>query len=453
MDLLMEVVLEEIIIYSITIALCIWLVYYYVQSEKKKSRQIQEKVNIAKEEGRFEPVSLHPHIDLTRCIGSGACVRACPEKDILGIVDGKATVINATSCIGHGACFHACPVEAISLRIGTETRGVDLPHVQPTYETNVKGIFIAGELGGMGLIKNSTEQGVQAVDNIFAQRKPPKPEVLDLLIVGGGPAGIAAGLNAKKHGLSFEILEQDSLGGAVFTFPREKIVMTRPMDLPLYGKIKLFETSKEELLTIWKGILSTNQITLREHSKVESIIPLEEGGFKVLTSQGDEYKAQQVLLAIGRRGSPRKLQVPGEDQTKVAYRLLEPERISNRKILVVGGGDSAIESAMLLLKNNEVTLSYRSDKFSRIKPKNKENIDLAIAASQLSVLFNSEVKRIEKDQVILSVENQEELVSIENELVYIFAGGELPVQFLKSVGITVEKKFGKIVKLHKRHQG
>lgn len=449
----MEVILEEIIIYSITIALCIWLVYYYVKSEKKKSRLIQDKVNLAKEEGRFEPVSLHPHIDLTRCIGSGACVRACPEKDILGIVDGKATVINATSCIGHGACFHACPVEAITLRIGTETRGVDLPHVQPTYETNVKGIFIAGELGGMGLIKNSTEQGVQAVNNIFAQKKPSRPEILDLLIVGGGPAGIAAGLNAKKLGLTFEILEQDSLGGTVFTFPREKIVMTRPMDLPLYGKIKLFETSKEELLTIWKGILSSNQITLREHSKVESIIPLEEGGFKVLTSQGDAYKTQQVLLAIGRRGSPRKLQVPGEEQTKVAYRLLEPERITNKKILVVGGGDSAVESAMLLMGNNKVTLSYRSDKFSRIKPKNKEKIDLAIAAANLSVLFNSEVKRIEKDQVILVVENLEELVSIENDQVFIFAGGELPVQFLKSVGITVEKKFGKIVKLHKRHQG
>lgn len=449
----MEVILEEIIIYSITIALCIWLVYYYVKSEKKKSRLIQDKVNLAKEEGRFEPVSLHPHIDLTRCIGSGACVRACPEKDILGIVDGKATVINATSCIGHGACFHACPVEAITLRIGTETRGVDLPHVQPTYETNVKGIFIAGELGGMGLIKNSTEQGVQAVNNIFAQKKPSRPEILDLLIVGGGPAGIAAGLNAKKLGLTFEILEQDSLGGTVFTFPREKIVMTRPMELPLYGKIKLFETSKEELLTIWKGILSSNQITLREHSKVESIIPLEEGGFKVLTSQGDAYKTQQVLLAIGRRGSPRKLQVPGEEQTKVAYRLLEPERITNKKILVVGGGDSAVESAMLLMGNNKVTLSYRSDKFSRIKPKNKEKIDLAIAAANLSVLFNSEVKRIEKDQVILVVENLEELVSIENDQVFIFAGGELPVQFLKSVGITVEKKFGKIVKLHKRHQG
>jgi thioredoxin reductase (NADPH) len=453
MDLLMEAVLEEIIIYSITIALCLWLIYYYVKSEKKKSLLIQEKVNLAKEEGRFEPVSLHPHIDLTRCIGSGACVRACPEKDILGIVDGKATVINATSCIGHGACFHACPVEAISLRIGTETRGVDLPHVQPTYETNIKGIFIAGELGGMGLIKNSTEQGVQAVDNIFEQKKPSKPAILDLLIVGAGPAGIAAGLNAKKLGLSFEILEQDSLGGAVFTFPREKIVMTRPMDLPLYGKIKLFETSKEELLTIWNGILTSNQITLREHSKVESIIPLEEGGFKVLTSLGDEYKAQQVLLAIGRRGSPRKLQVPGEEQTKVAYRLLEPERITNKKILVVGGGDSAVESAMLLMKNNLVTLSYRSDKFSRIKPKNKEKIDLAIADAHLNVLLNSEVKRIEKDQVILSVENQEELLPIENDLVYIFAGGELPVQFLKSVGITVEKKFGKIVKLHKRRQG
>ncbi|MGB0432135.1 MAG: 4Fe-4S dicluster domain-containing protein, partial [Bacteroidia bacterium] len=150
---------EEILIYGVTLLACLAIVVVYVRKGNKLSNENAKKVAIAKEEGRFEPVSLHPYIDLGTCIGSGACITACPEKDILGIVNGKATVINASSCIGHGACFHSCPVEAISLKIGTEKRGVDLPHINPTYETNIKGIYIAGELGGMGLIKNSVEQG------------------------------------------------------------------------------------------------------------------------------------------------------------------------------------------------------------------------------------------------------------------------------------------------------
>ncbi|HHZ94337.1 MAG TPA: FAD-binding protein, partial [Flavobacteriales bacterium] len=378
----------------------------------------------------------------------------CPEQDILGIVDGVATVINASSCIGHGACFHSCPVEAISLRIGTETRGVDLPHVKPNYETNISGIYIAGELGGMGLIKNSTEQGKYAVENIVKSGNLNKEGVLDIIIVGAGPAGIAAALSAKEHGLSFEILEQDSLGGTVFTFPRAKVVMTHPMDLPLVGKIKLFDTSKEELLKVWTKVLSENDISVKEHSKVDRIVPLETGEFKVCVEVEDgaeevEYLASNVVIAIGRRGSPRKLGVPGEMSQKVAYRLLEPENIKEKKALVVGGGDSAIESAMLLMEENEVILSYRKDKFARIKAGNRDLIEAAIEERKLRVIYNSNLVEINEDVISLSVEgadNKKEVEEITNDLVYIFAGGELPIKFLKNAGINVEKKFGKIVR-------
>jgi len=145
----MEVLLEQIVVYGIVLLVCIVTIYAYLRNQKKKSQITMQKVAIAKEEGLFEPISLHPYINLNTCIGSAACITACPEKDILGIVDGKATVINASNCVGHGACFHACPVEAISLRIGTETRGVDLAYVSENFESNVSGIYIAGELGGI----------------------------------------------------------------------------------------------------------------------------------------------------------------------------------------------------------------------------------------------------------------------------------------------------------------
>jgi thioredoxin reductase (NADPH) len=449
MDFLMGVLWEEILIYGITGLFCVTAVVYYIRREKKKSSAIAEKVATAKEEGRFEPVSLHPYVDVNLCIGSGACIRACPEKDILGIVNGIATVINATSCVGHGACFHACPVEAISLRIGTEKRGVDLPHVKPNYETNVNGIYIAGELGGMGLIKNSAEQGKQAIDSIVKSKKVGKEGILDVAIIGAGPAGITAALSAKKNKLSFTILEQDSLGGTVFTFPRDKVVMTQPMDLPLHGKIKLRDTSKQELLGIWQGVLKENNITIQEHAKVELVEPLENGYFKLKIANGEEVIAQNVLIAIGRRGSPRKLNVPGEESTKVAYRLLEPERISGEKVLVVGGGDSAVESAMLLMDDNDVIISYRKDQFSRIKPKNREKIDAAIADGQIEVIYDSNVMEIKEKTVLMSFNDDRQNIEIPNNRVYIFAGGELPIQFLKGAGIEVEKKFGKIVKKYR----
>jgi len=442
----MEVLLENIIIYGGTLLLVTLIFLFYLKTTHKRSKRTNAKIQKAKEAGLYEPVSLHPVIDPGTCIGSGACIEACPEKDILGWVSGKSKCINTSRCVGHGACFHACPVQAISLVIGTEKRGVELPHVSQEFETNVPGVFIAGELGGMGLIKNAVEQGKQAVENITKKISKSGKADFDIAIIGAGPSGISATLTAKKNKLRYITFEQDTLGGTVFSFPRAKVVMTSPMDLPLYGKLKLFETSKTELISIWRDVIQKNDIKINEQEKVESIS--KEGDYFSVTTTKGNYKASSILLTIGRRGTPRKLGAKGENKEKVYYRLLEPELIHNQHVLVVGGGDSEIESAMLMAdEKNHVTLSYRSDKFSRIKPKNYERIEEYSKSKKLNVTFNSVVEEIFDDKVSLII-NGSEKKSIRNDLVYVFAGGELPTQFLEKIGIKITKKFGEVILSH-----
>ena len=437
----------ELSIYGFAILLILVVLLVYIKKQKRESKEVDVKIQHAKAEGINEPVSLYPVVDPNRCIKSGACIDACPEHDILGIRNGRATIINASHCIGHGACFRACPVEAISLWIGTEKRGVDLPDVSPTFETNVPGVYIAGELGGMGLIKNAVSQGREAVENIAKAIKKDAKADYDLIVIGAGPAGISATLAAKKYNLKVLTLEQGTLGGTVFTFPRSKIVMTAPMDLPLFGKVKFRETSKTELLDLWHSVLLKNNIQIKENSKVDAIVP--EGNiFKVETVQGDVYSSKTVLIAIGRRGTPRKLNVQGEETEKVAYRLLEPEEIKGKNILVIGGGDSAIESALLLADENTVTLSYRSESFNRIKVKNAEKINEAIKNKLIDVKFNSKIVSIDTDFVTYTMNDSSEIMKMKNDLVYIFAGGELPTQFLKKIGIEVTTKYGESIMKH-----
>jgi thioredoxin reductase/NAD-dependent dihydropyrimidine dehydrogenase PreA subunit len=443
----LEQLLENIIAYVIVFLLLGGIFYFYHRKNKRTTIQTINKTAKAKEYGFNEPASLHPVVDPDICIGSGACITACPEHDILGINNGKAQTINASRCVGHGACFHACPVGAIMLCIGTEKRGVELPHVSQEFETNIPGIFVAGELGGMGLIKNAVEQGKQAVDYFIKKSFPKTDSKYDLIIVGAGPAGISASLSAAKNNLKFLTLEQDSLGGTVFSFPRAKIVMTAPMDLPLWGKVKLVETSKSELLDLWKNVLEKNKITINEQEKVVEII--KQDNLFIVKTNHDHYTSKGVLLAIGRRGSPRKLDVPGEERESVYYRLLEPELIHDKNILVVGGGDSAVESAMLLAdEKNFVTLSYRNESFSRLKPKNLERINDYIKKNKIKTLFNSNVKEIFADKVSFTFSDKTDELIIKNDLTYIFAGGILPTSFLESIGIKITKKFGDAILKH-----
>lgn len=444
-----EVVTEELISYIAAAFIILAVLVAYLWAKRRTTRRNLAKLQSARRLGLNEPVSLHPVVNQDTCIGSGACISSCPEQDILGIVHGKARVINAARCVGHGACFNACPVHAITLCIGTEKRGVDLPHVTQEFETNIPGLFIAGELGGMALIKNAVEQGKQAVQFFRKKMNRSIRTDCDLIVVGAGPAGISATLAAVKSKLKCITLEQDTLGGTVFNFPRQKVVMTAPMDLPLYGPVKVRQTSKTGLLDIWKLVLRQNGISINENEKVDTI---EKQGeiFQVTTSKG-KYTSKGVILAIGRRGSPRKLGVPGEGKEKVAYRLLEPELIKGKRVLVVGGGDAAIENALMIIDadpTNRVTISYRGSSFSRIKPENADRISSAAAAKRVRVIFNSNVKEITDNSVILTITEREEPVTLENDLVYIFAGGTLPTAFLQKIGITVTAKHGEAILKH-----
>ena len=211
----------------------------------------------ALEASMLEPPSLHPVIDPVKCIGCRSCVLACPEHKshpVLGMIRGKSRLIAPANCIGHGACKDSCPVDAIELVFGTERRGIDIPTVKPNFETNVGGMFIAGELGGMGLIRNAIEQGRQALESILKLDGIGDGNHHDLVIVGAGPAGFAASLGAMKAGIRFVTIEQDSLGGTVSHFPRGKLVITRPAELPIVGQTKFTETRKEGLLEFWQAV-------------------------------------------------------------------------------------------------------------------------------------------------------------------------------------------------------
>jgi thioredoxin reductase/ferredoxin len=397
----------------------------------------------AKAQGRIEPPSLHPVIDPLACIGSGSCVKACPEQ-ALGLIDGRAELVDPAACIGHGACLASCSFDAIKLVFGTARRGIDIPNVAPNFESNVPGIFIAGELGGMGLIRKATEQGRQAIESVAVSLRSTARRVKefdwDVVIVGAGPAGIAAALTAKSMGLRYVVLEQEeALGGTVFHYPRRKVVMTSPVSLPLVGKLKFGEVSKEVLLQTWQSIQDKENLRL-EFSQPMSRLTKVTDGF-VVHSPNRNYSAARVLLAIGRRGSPRKLGVEGEEQSKVVYRLTEPEQYAGRHVLVVGGGDSAVEAALAVADAGAFAgLSYRGDSISRAKPKNLEALDRAARGGHLRLMLQSQIDLIDASHVELSGPSGRK--SIENDDVIVCAGGVLPKDLLESVGIEFSTKRG-----------
>ncbi|PYU24104.1 MAG: 4Fe-4S ferredoxin [Acidobacteria bacterium] len=429
--------MDSLITFAIAAAICLVFLLNYVKKLKARERRAEEaaKKGTIYSEG---PRAQHPHIDANACIGCATCTTVCPEGDVLAMLGGKAVIVNGYKCIGHSLCAEACPVGAITMVMASPGMSADLPVLSPQCETNVANLFIAGELGGLALIKNAINQGRDCVDTAASRIKSlgngSRADVLDVLIVGAGPAGISASLRAIERKLSYVTIEQDEVGGTVAKYPRQKLVMTSPVELPLHGKFKKLELSKEELIAFWKSILQRVEFKVRTGEKIEDIRKGEDGVFTVVSSK-EQYRARAIILCLGRSGNPRKLGVKGEELPKVMYRLIETDHYINKQILIVGGGDSAVEAAMGLAnqKGNKVTLSYRREAFARIKERNAQRIQESMRSGKLTVLFNSAPTEFRSDAAVLQINGETRVIP--NDYVWIFAGGEPPRAFLEKIGV------------------
>ena len=377
------------------------------------------------------------------CVGCGTCVAACPEAGALTL-RGKLAAVNPELCRGHGECSRACPVGAITLGTGSAVNRVAVPLVDANFETNVPGLYVVGELGGRGLIKNAINEGKLAVEHVgrvVASAAAPfagDSDVLDVAIVGSGPAGLSAGLQALKLGLRYVVLEQGSLSDTVRKYPRHKLLLAEPVRVPLYGDLWVADSSKESLIAMWERIVAKTGLVVSTSRKVDRIERCE-AGFLLHTADAS-FTARRVVLAMGRRGSPRRLGVPGEESEKVFYDIVEMEAFAGRRMLVVGGGDSAIESALGLANQpgTDVILSYRGERFTRIKDRNREKLDRAVAGGRVRPLLRSEVREIRPDVVVLACAGESTIVP--NDFVVIRIGGEAPYAVLDRVGVAIVQK-------------
>jgi thioredoxin reductase (NADPH) len=417
---------------------------FFVRQYLNKQKAREARAHEAAKKGSLRsdgPQSQHPHIDTTSCIGCATCTTVCPEGDVLAMLAGQAVIVNGYKCIGHSLCAEACPVGAITMVMASPSMGANMPQLTPQYETSIANMFIVGELGGLALIKNAVNQGRDCIDTISAKIPQLRgsqraPDVLDALIVGAGPAGISASLRAIERKLNYLTVDEGEIGGTVAKYPRQKLVMTSPVELPIYGKFRKTELSKEDLLAVWKEVLHKVEFKFRSGEKVQEIKKADDGIFTVMTAKG-LYRAHTVVLAIGKGGSPRKLGVKGEELPKVMYRLIETDHYVNKNILIVGGGDSAVEAAMGLANQvgNKVTISYRKECFTRLKDRNEKRVGEVIRKGKLQVIFNSNPLEFTEKSVILDVGGASK--EIPNDFVWIFAGGEPPTAFLQKIGVKV----------------
>ena len=415
------------------------------RAELARIRRTVAKREEAVRQGSEQAQLHHPVIDLTRCLGCATCEAVCPEGGVLEIVHGQAVVVNGARCVGVAACERECPVGAIQITVRNVDTRDDIPVIDAGFEAiGSPGLFLAGEVTAHALIKTAIEHGTAVASEVarrYSEGEVEHSGVLDLCIVGAGPAGLACSLEAKRHGLRFLTLDQErSLGGTVAKYPRRKLVLTQPVDLPLHGRLKRTSYTKEELIDLWTSIAEEQQLPI-EGGEIFRELERDDAGHYIVRTETGAYKARHVCLAVGRRGVPRKLGVPGEDASKVAYSLLDAHSYQDRRVLVVGGGDSAVETALGLAEQsgNRVTLSYRKESFFRVKERNQERLEKARAAGKLDVRFSTHVVAIDPDAVELEGHGGER-DRLPNDEVFVMAGGTAPTELLTRAGVSFDPK-------------
>ena len=385
-----------------------------------------------------------------RCTGCDACVIVCPT-DVLELRGNKSRVARFGDCIQCEQCANVCPTTALVMHHeGTQAPPVLVPDLDDYYQSKVAGLYLLGEAAGKPLVKNAINLGRAVVEHALrsgmrpgalASQDRPDLTCVDVVIVGSGPAGLSAAMSCLQRKLSYVVLEKDAfVASTIARYPKGKKVMAEPYDVRCVGLLPVWDSPKDKTIAEWNRILSQVGLDIRMREAVESVKP-DAGTFLVKTDKG-MYRSQKVLLCIGTRGKPRKLNVPGEDQPFVYPLLDDPDLYRGQTVLVVGGGDSAVEAAIALAERslkNKVILSYRGKSFTRVKARNRQDLAQLVEQQRVLQILGSTVQDFGKKSVNLKMPDGR-LRPIPLGSAFILIGGDPPIKWLESMGIGYVQK-------------
>jgi putative YpdA family bacillithiol system oxidoreductase len=307
------------------------------------------------------------------------------------------------------------------------------------HQSSVQGVFMCGDLAGEPLMKTSAKNALEAVNSIdsFLRLKQLDCDCSDIVICGAGVAGMAAAVEAKKRGLTVTLIEKSKTLQTILDFPEAKHIYANPQTLKLDSPFNVEDCSKEEFLEYTGKVIEEYNLEILEGESIAGIEKANDGSIIVISESGNQFRGKSVLLSMGRRGNPRKLNIPGEELNKVHHSLLIPQGYSGRNIVVIGGGNSAVEAAMALCSDGaKVTISYRKEGFFRISKENRKLLKAYLDEKRIEVVYNSNPTAINEEGVVLSAGSEEQ--KLEADDIFILAGAESPNKLLESLGLKIE---------------
>jgi thioredoxin reductase (NADPH) len=383
-------------------------------------------------------------INDSKCVGCNMCVQACPAS-VLELVDHKSRVVNFDSCIQCKKCEHACAFDALRMHDADKPPPmIPMPSIDAFHETPVAGMFLVGQASGTPQVKNATNLGRAAVQRILQQGYRPGTGRqqgcdVDIVIVGSGPAGLSAALTCIELGYSYVVLEKERAFSWTIRnyYHKGKEVMAEPHEVNLEATLPHWDSTREELLGSWEELVNTYKVDIRYQ---QNVIDVKKEGDRFGVQLGDgkgqaigQLTTPRVVLAIGTLGNPRKLGCAGDELEKVKNSLVDPDEWIGKRILVVGGSDSAVEVVLALSapeRRNQVWFSTRGAKLEGIKPKNRKLIEDALAAGRFEIRYATAVADVTATTAGLTFKEDGRREDLPNDVVFAMIGGNSPQKWL-----------------------